>query len=171
MGFGKNGEGSIIREQHSASLGALGGDTAIVIGNLVFQEDFRCLKRRFSCHVGNLTAGEGGGLLLGVANGELSPTEIKEAIEIDGPLDRNDRDGVEKSERMVHIVGVSRPLGPDAVFLQFEGPDGGILMIDKFRWTYNNPEGWDWFIYNAGVVLTSGAVAKLVLQNFGVWIT
>jgi len=163
--------GAIIREHQSQALGTLGADVALIIGGgVTLSEDFRILKSQVSAFVAALTAGEGQGLMLGVANGELSVAEIKECLEADGPTDRNDRELVEKAERQVHIIGMYQAdgLGTGGIFL---GKQGEPVIEDKFRWTYSDPEGWNFFVYNAGAALTTGAALTVVATHYGVWVT
>ena len=169
MGFGKNNTGAIVREHQTQALGALGADTVIKIGGVSITEDFRILKSIVAAHCTGLTDREGAGLLLGIANGELSVTEIKECLEADGPVDRNDALGSEHAERQAHIVGQLD--FQDAIAGVFKGEMGGSPITDKFRWTYSDPEGWDWFIYNSGPILTTGGSATVVATNYGVWVT
>ncbi len=170
MGFGKDHKGVIIREFHSNALGALANSTAIIVGNIVLEEDFRVLKKILTVNVANLTAGQGAGLVFGVSNAELTLLELQEAILVDGPTNRNDRLKEERAGRHVHIVGHARTDGVNATTLQFEGMNGANIIEDKFRWTYSDPEGWDYFVFNASTVLTSGAIVTTIATVYGVWV-
>ncbi len=161
--------GVIIREHHSQALGTLGADTVILLGtNLAMLEDFRMLKALIAAHITGLIGGEGQGLFLGIANGALSVGEIKACLEADGPVNRSDRTAKEFADRMVHLVGSIEPAGQTAGAIV--GPQGGSPYEMKFRWTYSNSDGWQWFIYNSGPVLTTGAAVTIVATNYGVWL-
>lgn len=176
MGFGKDGKGAILREQIGGSLGALASLAALKLAaGVVIGEDFRILKSEVYSHLNGIDAGEGDGLLLGIANGELSAVEIAEQITANGPSDRNDRALVEFAERQAHIVGQFQKLGGPAhletelTFVPKEG--GGSCAIDKFRWTYSDPEGWAFFVFNPGPAIATGWVVNVVATHYGVWVT
>ncbi len=174
MGFGKDGKGAIIRELiTNGALGSVTAKSVVAFAGPVLQEDFRILKSEVVALVQGFTTTEGEGLLLGIANGELSAAEIEESIEAAGPLDRNDRVQDERAMRNVKIFGTLRKAGVDGeTHGQFENDNGGYLMTMKHRWTYSNPEGWDWFIYNlSNGTITTGATLQLVATHYGVWVT
>ncbi len=167
MGFGKNRTGAILRSKETIALLTLAEDTAIKFGSgITIAEDFRMLKAEVFAFVEGLTAGDGEGLMIGIANGDLTVTEIAEAIIVDGPVNRNDRVKTERAERFVKVFGLLNDLQHF-----FSGENGGRQMNVKPRWTFSNPEGWDFFIYNAGSALTTGATAKLVGTYYGLWLS
>lgn len=174
MGFGKNNTGAILRDSSNApALGALAFQDAVVLPNvLVLAEDFRILKSIIVASVKGLTAGEGGGLVFGMANGELTAAEIEESIEATGPNDRNDRLAQERAERNVQVLGATAPeVAASATQLPILNGEGGPVITNKFRWTYSNPEGWTFWIYNLGTVLTTGATLEMIATHYGVWVT
>ncbi len=170
MGFGKQGTGAILRETASVALGGLTNITAIKLASgLAITEDFRILKTELYAHIKNLTGGDGEGLLLGLANGELTVAEIVECIEADGPEDRNDRVLQERAERFVKLIaGVITPLG--ILNTQFLNENGGPMITVKPRWTFSDPEGWDYFVYNTSDDITTGATCTLTAVHYGVWV-
>ncbi len=172
MGFGKNNTGAIIRSQEGVALGTLGDVTAIKMASEVsLEEDFRLLKMEILGRVGGLTSGEGVGLCLGIANGELSVAEIGEALLVDGPSDRNDRLKQERAERFVKLFA-STGQGQVDIARNFIGEGGSPLIVVKPRWTFSNPEGWDLFVWNhGGSALQTGAVVDLTIVFYGVWLT
>ncbi len=163
--------GVIIRENQAIGLATLGNETAIKLPTLVLQSsNFRMLKAELQVFITNLTATEGFGLLLGLANNELSVAEIKECLIVDGPLDRNDRVAKERAERYVKIIS-QLDLGQADTGGVFRGEYGEPMLIVKPRWTFIAPEGWCWFVYNnTQSVLTTGATVKLQAQVFGLWV-
>ncbi len=170
MGFGKDGKGAMIREIQSVALGTLANVTALKLSTITLGEDFRILKSEILAKVGGLTAGEGDDLLFGICNAELTVAEISEAIVVDGPTNRNDRDGQEKAERNVKILSSSDQV-LSAVDRAFLGENGGPMIISKHRWTYSDPEGWAFFVFNNGSALQTGATAVAIATHYGVWVT
>ncbi len=172
MGFGKNGTGAILRSQEEIVLSTLGDITAIkFLSDITIKEDFRVLRQDIFSHITGLTAGEGFGLMLGIANGELSVAEIAGCLLTDGPTDRNDRGKIETAERNVVLLSEIEPV-LSGVTEQFHGENGGPKITSKHRWTYSNPEGWDFFIWNhSGAALTTGATARLIQTTYGLWVT
>ncbi len=165
MGFGKNSTGAILRSKETIALGTLGVDTAIVFGSgITIGNNFRLLKSEGFAHVDGLTSGEGGGLCIGIANGELTVAEIAECLLADGPSDRNDRVKQSRAERFVKLFGQL-----DDLQHVMRGAEGYALKVNP-RWTFSNPEGWNFFIFNNGLQLTTGATAKSVLTHYGLWL-
>ncbi len=108
--------------------------------------------------------------MLGICNGELSVAEIAEALTVDGPGDRNDRVNQEQAERAVWIIGTPDATGGGTQF-NLKGQNGSTIIEWKKRWTFSDPEGWDFFIFNLGTALTTGGNANLLATNYGVWVT
>ncbi len=171
MGFGKQGTGTIIRENVTTALGALAAQAAIDLTGEFLTEDFRDLKATGVVTVTGLTAGEGKGLQLYMTNGELTAAEMEEAVELNGPADRNDRLSQERAERWVRLVGTVSRMDPADTEAVFMNPEGGHILVVKPRWTFSNPEGWGWVIYNDGATLTTGASGLVKMTHYGVWVT
>ncbi len=171
MGFGKNGTGVIIREDTSFALGTIANKAAVQGTALAIVEDFRMLKSEVFAVVTGLTANEGEGLLIGIANGELSAAEVGEAINAGGPLNRNDAVRTERSLRFCNLFGAIQLDNTTNIEGRFRGEYGSPMMIIKPRWTFSDPEGWHFFVYNQGLALTTGATLRLNATNYGVWVT
>ncbi len=171
MGFGKNNSGVIIRDDSAIALSTLGGESAIVVTtDITWGEDFRLLKTEFTAIVEGLTSTEGNGLLIGLADGELTATEIEECLQADGPGDRNDNAPAERANRPVWIIGAVDPASEST--LRFKGARGDFLMEWKKRWTFSNPEGLEFFVYNqSGNALTTGATVRINATHYGVWLS
>lgn len=176
MGFGKDGKGVIIREQTQIALATLAVNTAIKATALVMAEDFRMLKSEVFAVVDGITDTEGEGLLIGLADNELSVAEIGECIGINGPLHGNDRVKQEKAERAVWLIGqslISHKSGTTGVF---HGKGGQHIEV-KPRWTFGKGDldgsgsGWCWFVYNGSdAQLSTGATVKFKAKSYGVWV-
>ncbi len=173
MGFGKQGTGQIIREKVSnAALGALAGEDVVkVASDITLAEDFRILKSEITAMVIGLTAGEGDGLVFGMANGELTAAEVEESLEADGPLNRNDAVATARALRKVKTLGFSVAAPNANTVMLIQNENGGRLITSKDRWTYSDPEGWDYWVYNLGSTLTTGATMQLLATHYGVWVT
>ncbi len=172
MGFGKSGTGVIIRELHGVTLSTLADQTAKFTGSLVLAEDFRMLKAEVFAIIDGLTATEGNNMMLGLANGELDAAEVGECIAIDGPLNRNDRLKQEQAERFVKLISVGHQGSPTTTSYQFKNETGGPQIVVKPQWTFSDPEGWQWFLFNnSGAALTTGATWRIVTTIYGVWVT
>ncbi len=173
MGFGKDGKGVIIQQALAQTLGTLAANTGIILGtNLATVERFRMLKSDVFCVITAGTGAELGGLELYLADGDLTLAEIEETIEANGPLGPNDITTSNRAMRPVFRVGAV-VLGiagaSDAIHLR--GLDGSPLLEVKPRWTFASVKSWNWVIYNAGLVLTTGSSANIRARSFGVWVT
>ncbi len=164
MGFGKGGTGAIIREDASVALATLAAKTGILVGSITLGEDFRMLKSIISGNVDGMTQGDGP-LELYLVNGALTLAQCEEAIENNGPTDRNDPVATERAERFVRFVGQFVQRDSSGVFAQ-------LVEEIKPRWTFSNPEGWNWMLYNASAGnLTTGSSVFLKVTHYGVWVT
>ncbi len=163
--------GQILRVRGSTSLGTLGQSIAIkVASDLGLTEDFRLLKSEIVASIGGLSAGDGEGLVLGLANGELSVAEIAECLTVDGPDDRNDRLAHEKAMRAVWLIG--HFVKDEVTTARLIGSDGGSPVIFKGKpWTFSDPEGWDLFVFNLGAALTTGSSLQVQYSAYGLWVT
>ena len=170
MGFGKDGKGVIIRESCGQALGGLGTASSIFIGTkLVTEERFRMLKQELWSSIVGLTAGDGDGLLIGLADGDLSLSEIDAAIENNGPLGPNDSVSAAISMRAVWLLGHGDPDG--STELTFINETGGAKMTSTPRWTFAKTKSWNLFVYNLGATITTGATVNIRAKDFGVWVT
>ncbi len=175
LGFGKDGRGAIVRETRSQSLGTLAQDTALIIGTkLATTEVFRMLKAEVFCRINGLTSGEGSGLLLLLADGDLTVTEVGEAVNIDGPLGPNDAVNAALAERLVLNIGAVEGNGDDAA-----APTARVIKdmlsnapfcVPKPRWSFQRTKSWNWVIFNRGDALTTGAQVRIDAKSYGVWV-
>ncbi len=168
MGFGKNHTGAILRSTETIALSTLAQNTAILFGSGITTVDaFRMLKAEVAAVVDGLTSGEGPGLMIGLAEGSLSVAQIAACLVADGPVGRGDRDDIELAERWCRLFGAVVGDGTKAAFI---GEGGSPIAVVKPRWTFSESEGWNFFIWNAGTPLTTGAVAKAIITHYGVWV-
>ncbi len=170
MGFGKDGKGAIITQKDLITLGTLGAATVMKQATgIAIEDSFRLIKVEISAVMTGHTGGEGP-IHLYVVNDELSVAEIAEAINAQGPVNRNDRVAMERAERAVFLLGV---FGAAGVTEELHGADGQEGIVNKtIRWTFNNPEGWSIVAFNdSGATLTTGSIVRFVAKYFGVWVT
>ncbi len=172
MGFGKDGRGAIIREQTSGSIGALSAQDEVQIGTaLALIDDFRILKTELFAHVRGLTAGEGNGGILVMADGDLTSAEVEAALEVDAPLAANDSVGAAVAERWTKTVAALVVDDVTNTFATFRGDNGGTMITVKPRWTFGAASRWKWYFYNqSGATIQTGATVELIATHFGVWI-
>ncbi len=172
--------GKIIIEVQTVSLATLADQTALKFTSLTLTEDFRILKSEIVAGVIGIDDEDVfQGLLFGIANGELTVAEIAAAITAGGPLDRNDRQNAEEASRWVKVLSAARPntannaaSAHSVIPLMFPNPEGGPMIVSKDRWTYSDPEGWSFFVFNnTGSPMVTGAQARLTAKHFGVWVT
>ncbi len=170
MGFGKDGKGVIIRDNRTQALTTLDVDKALIIGsNLAVLERYRMIKVELYATIRGLTTGEGTGLLIGIADGDLTTSEIEVAIELNGPFGPNDSVNIAIADRFTKLMGaVDRETGTEAIF---ENDEGGHMMSETIRWTFARTKGWSYFVYNMGGQFTTGATVDLRAKSFGVWVT
>ncbi len=171
MGFGKNKTGQIIREDNAIALGALGAKAMVTFPAITVTEDFKLLKSEIFCILDDADIDNGAGLILGIADGELTTAEIVEALSLNGPLDRNDRLNKEQATRPVWPITGLKP-GTDTHPVMRFGPENGQIVHKGKPWTFSSPEGWKFWIYNQGnTAIVTGSTARLIATHYGVWVT
>ncbi len=172
MGFGKDGKGAIIREDVTLAHTTFTARTAQKLAGLsgLITKNFRMLKVEVMAHIQGLTAGEADMLAFGICNGELTNGEIAECLQPNGPRDRNDRVLTERAERYVTILAYAGPKDNDQLKCFYTGKLGERLIVHKPRWTFSEPEGWSWFVYNNGTTLTTGSLSSVVATIYGIWV-
>ncbi len=171
--------GKIITEVQTVALATLADQSALALSQLTLSEDFRILKSEIAAGIINLDDDENvQGLLFGMANGELSDAEIAQAIVAGGPLDRNDRLAAERASRYVKILSQAEMhfqghnSGRTTVDAIFRGEGGAPIIVNKPRWTFSDPEGWVFFVFNnSGSAMATGATVRMTAKHFGVWVT
>ncbi len=173
MGFGKDGKGVILRESRSQALATLANNTALLIGTkLAIVEDFRIIKSEILADVDGMTSGEQP-LLFGIANGNLSVTEIAEALQVDGPLGPSEAIENERVMRAVWIIGTTGGESAADLDITWKSKSGGdthVLTLPT-AWTFTDADGWNFFVFNdSGAILTTGATLKVRAKHFGVWV-
>ncbi len=172
MGFGKNKTGVIIRENMTEPMLGLGDQAARLGTDLILEDDFRMLKTEVTAEIVGMTANEQEGLLFGICDGELTESEVAEVLALDGPVDRNDNLADERAMRPVWVLGVSDEALSGGDHVRFRGKLNAPIIEAKPRWTFSNPEGWDWFVFNnQGGALTTGGTFKVIATSYGVWVT
>ncbi len=177
MGFGKDGKGAILREKTQITLGALAADDVVLATSaLSLDGDFRILKSEIIATARGMTSLEGQGLSLYMTNGDLTAVQIEATLEQNGPQAENDRDRMEIAERWVRRVGALGGPTVNETERIFLNENGGPLLSINPRWTFVRRRtaadgGWNWAVYNNGVILTTGATVNLLITHYGVWVT
>ncbi len=172
MGFGKDGKGAILRDTVAISAGTLAQGVAVIGGGLGLQEDFRILKTEVVAGIVAMTEGQGQGLLLGIANGDLTIAQIAECLDANGPIGPSDRLQTERTERSCHVVGVLNPSTDNVTAELFKDKHTGApFIVDKFPWTYSDDDSWQWFVFNPSPSgLTTGATVYINGLHYRVWV-
>ncbi len=169
MGFGKDGKGQILYDITILSPGSLSpndvGSTAV---HTNLTEDFRILKTEYWVSWNPvITDGQEGPVIVGMAAGGLSATEIEECLEAD-PTDTSD---APESEQVMRAVW---PLEQFILYNDTTGVDYGSVISAQGtfnpKWTMPNPSGWSWWVYNQSTALLTGGAFFFFAKHFGVWV-
>jgi len=174
MGFGKDNKGVILRTRMIETLAALADNAIeeITTGKIVPTEDFRMIKTEIYGSMEMVSEAGIHGALLVLANGELSSTEVVEALNAIGPTGPQDRAIQERAERYVKVLGTFKVLSDASLAAVLTGSGGEAAVKETIRWTFYNPEGWDLYIYNnTGVTMGTGNIVNLICTHYGVWVT
>ncbi len=146
------------------ALGALAKNAVVVITTppIMVQGGF-VTKTNVMTHLSALTAGEGVGLILGLADSQLSGTEIEECLEAGGPTFQGQEPQDPRAQRKVRIVGHIGPEGelvPTTTVVSRAYPEFPSMMAFT-----EDSTGVRWFVYNLGATLTTGALLDLLYSH------
>ncbi len=150
----------------SITLGTVGAlDVISQAGQAMTQNGFTTSTTIHALLTG-LTAGEGEGLVLGVADGQLSAAEIEEFLEAAGPVFRGQKAQSELSSRMVRLIGL---VGPKPTEIPVTGTQFAHFWDrwpTRIAFSEDKAAMHQWFVYNASAAaLTTGATLRLVLLH------
>ncbi len=152
----------------AAALTTLGAQTALAIeashatGLL---SSFLMKKVKASVVITGRTIGDEA-LLIGMARGDASVTQIKAAIE-DIQLERDAKMQAAKRDVLFETLGIALPVGDGTV----ETYDIMVSLGGGKGIPFELGDGWQWFAYNmSSGSLTTGAVAHLQATYWGVWL-
>lgn len=170
MGFGKDGTGVIIRyRDNNDSLDSLAAGTVVKSNALTMTEKFRLISiKEFFFSVQGLTGDES--VHVGIASNELSVAEIKDAIEAQGPVGRDDYGAMADAELPVWILGQYSAKDGSAPAAATIG--GNNVPIEKtIRWTFGD-SGFVVFWYNhTNANFSAGTqIGRFYGKFFGVWV-
>ncbi len=164
-------EMAIIKDVSIITIGGLSGQDVAAQAGPVLQKGYRLIKTRLAAHAVGVTSGEGGGLILGIANNDLTAAQIEASLEAGGPLFRGDRDLEEQAERFTKIVGAVAQAQNVSTEHKFTGPENGSPWEFVSRWSFPlGTAGWKWFVYNLGTGMTTGATVRILATHYGVWL-
>ncbi len=175
MGFGKDGKGAIVKEKVILTLGALAADDLLQQNSAVqLDMDFRILRSDITACLRGITSLEGQGLILYMSQGILTDAETEENIEQNGPLRLGEKLEEEIASRWVRRVGMTAGPTVNETERVFRNKHNGPLLELEPRWTFRRSRtategGWNWAVYNSGVVLTTGTTVNLIATHYGVW--
>ncbi len=151
----------------SVSLGTLTNQTGILRAGPVVTRGGKVISARAALAIRDLATTDGP-WLYGIMAGDLTLTELEAYLELQGPLTPADRAGGEittrgKYIRTLGIMGIDR--GPSVfagAFLDNRSLTG-LLFAESGDGAQG---GWDWWLYNLGVDMTTGATLTIVSQLF-----
>ena len=137
-----------------------------VVSSAGIEDDFMIVLIELIAQTASMAGGVGP-ILLVIYDDELSDAEVEEALQVNGPVDRNDRLLTERITRPVWIVSALTGSG------LFTGPNGETVIRWKppgGRWTFSDGEGWALGVYNLGDSNFTAGIIKASMTAFGRWI-
>ncbi len=172
MGFGKDGKGAILYDRVAdGAVGALAARDVVLLNgsySSALLEDFRIIKMDYWLSVTPSQAVTliNGPMLIGLADSRYSAAEIEECIE-STVLNRGNTDE-ELAMRAVWPLEMINVPDADAGDISDLVRKGSV----NIRWTFTNPNGWKWWVYNASAgAFASGNLLQVQSKIFGVWVS
>ncbi len=143
--------------QAAFTLGTLAALTGLIVAKADILQNFKALTLHGVWGLTSLTAGDGP-LLFGIASAEWSLAEIEQYLEV---IVRDQRDATnnEQAARSVQVLG--------ALGLRLET----VYQREKVILpTFREGQGWNMWVYNRGIAMTTGALVKMSGRFFGRWL-
>ncbi len=137
----------------------------VVVGDILagMTEDFWVHAAKLSWTMRGHTAGEGP-LIVGIAHGDYSVTEIKENLDVDY-TDPEDKINRERAGRLVRRVGQFHGLAAE------EALADGEEILTKCKFVVGNSRSLDGFVMNrSGATLTTGTIIRFAGTVSGRWL-
>ncbi len=148
------------------SLLTLGNNTVVKTPALTLGEDLFLISVDMSAHTRGLTADEGEPLECGFAHGDLSITEVEEALQAE-VSDPDDIIAKEHARRPVRRAGQMIRHGSDTTALALAG---GATQRVTAKFSVGDGHGIDFWVANrSGAGLTTGAVTNFTGTIYGRW--
>ncbi len=157
-------KGSVL-DVASAALSTLAVDTGQIVSGPVMTRGGSMISTQLAFTVTILTAGDGP-LLCGIANKSLSLAEIEEYLELDGPVQPTELPSAERATRgkLIRTLGLIVPTGDGTVASLFVDN----RSLSGLRWNEESA-GWNYWVYNRGQALTTGAILRVWASFFVRW--
>lgn len=158
----RNPNFGIIRVQNSVALGTLADNTVIKITLAAVTQEMRAISADLLWAIRGGTAGDGP-VLLGVAHGDYTVTEIKERIEVD-VTSQGTKIEQEQARRAIRDVGYMTDLGDGEQF------NNGLIKRTKMGFNIEDGQNVAGFVYNQfGAPLNTGAVLEVTGKIYVNW--
>ncbi len=149
-----------VRESTAFTLGALAPTKAIVAAGPVMVQGGFITTSKIAWQLQGLTAGEGQGLFFGIADGQLSATEIEECLEAGGPTFEEEDPVAHRTDRRVRILDYIGPRG------ELNPSTTQVAGFHKYetRIAFSEEQsGWKWFAWNHNPsAITTGAQLRIL---------
>ncbi len=157
-------KGSIL-DIASAALGTLAVDTGQLLASPVMTRGGSMISTQLSATVTVLTPGDGP-FLFGIANKSLSLAELEEYLEANGPVEPTVIPQAEQVTRgkLIRTLGLIVPSGDGTVSALFVDN----RSLSGLRWNEESA-GWNYWVYNRGRALTTGAILRVWSSFFVRW--
>ena len=149
-------------ESPSLSLATLAALTLLSVTGNTMTASGRILSSTISAAIAGLTARDGP-WLFGCANRDYTDAEIEAYLENAGPVSPSDKVSREVASRgkNIRVLGVIEPRGNGTTASLF------LKNIRMAGLEFNeDSSGIDWWIYNLGLQMTTGATLRIMAQHF-----
>ncbi len=144
------------------SLGTLGDNIVLKDALTSLAQDFFTVSADLTWAIHGLTPTEGP-IQFGLAHGDYTVTEIKEAIEA-APISQSDKIALERSRRQVRKVGLFRGEVANESF-----HDGAIKRVRTKMMLTEGQELAAWVYNTGGSALTTGSQVDVMGTMYGYW--
>ncbi len=144
------------------SLSTLGDNQVIKDALTSLAQDFYAISADLTWAIHGFTPTEGP-LQFGLAHGDYTVTEIKEAIEA-APISQSDKIAIERSRRQVRKVGLFQGQVANESF-----NDGRVKRVRTKMMLTEGQELAAWVYNTGGSALTTGSQVDVMGTVYGVW--
>ncbi len=160
-----------IRDNALITVGALGTDTVVgVLGPAIAQDVF-ITRADVAVALRNGKSPGGGPFLFGIADANLSDSEIGECLLADGPLHARNNDLDEIARRRVQTLGVLTPQSFASMTTDEVDYQAWYFQHNcKTTYREDGDPGWKWWVLNlSDTAIPTGSTFKIVALMHGRW--
>ncbi len=154
-----------VQVDHNITMGTLANDTGIVSSDANITQNYKAVSLHAVIAIRVLDAADGP-ILYGLCPGEVSLAEIEQYLE-SAPNSKRDTPEIDQVSIPVQVLGQLTAVG---IASTLKGNAAEWIKERILLPTFRENQGWQFWVYNAGIAMTTGSSVILRGRYFGRWL-